>query len=139
MPFSEDRQAVHLANDTAYGLSASVWSKDLGAAGAMASEIAAGTVMINECVYTHALPGVPWGGVKQSGFGRTHGGLGLLEFTSPTHEHTCRDTREDSWWYGYDLHLLETSTELVRGVGRGFASRLRSIPLLWRLRRRSPS
>ncbi len=43
--------------------------------------------MVNEVVYTHAIAQTPWGGVKQSGYGRTHGRLGLLEMVTPQHIH----------------------------------------------------
>lgn len=136
MPFHDDMQAVRLANDIAFGLTASVWSKDQGAARSMAREISAGTVMINECVYTHALPGTPWGGVKRSGFGRTHGMLGLWEFTQPTHHHACRDPREDVWWFGYDLGLYESFAELMRRSAGGLLDVVRGGLGLMKLRRR---
>lgn len=133
MPFSDDGQAIRLANDSAYGLTASIWSRDLGIARRMARELQAGTVTINDHLFTHALPLTPWGGMKQSGFGRTHGRLGLHELTQPVHLHENPLTRKDPWWFGYDLAAFEGFMELTRRFTGGLRSRLRALPLLLRL------
>ncbi|WP_033290650.1 aldehyde dehydrogenase family protein [Amycolatopsis jejuensis] len=66
--FGTEDEAVAIANDSRYGLTASVWSDDLGQAHRVAHRLAAGYVWINE-VATH-FPGTPFGGVKESGVGR---------------------------------------------------------------------
>jgi succinate-semialdehyde dehydrogenase/glutarate-semialdehyde dehydrogenase len=69
----------------------------------MAERIQAGTVMVNEVVYTHGIAQTPWGGVKDSGYGRTHGRMGLLELVSPRHIHINRlSFLPDLWWFRYD-------------------------------------
>ena len=90
MTFKSEDEAVRLANDSIYGLTASVWTNNLGRGERVAQKIQAGTVMVNEVVYTHAIAQTPWGGVKQSGYGRTHGRLGLLELVTPQHIHVNR-------------------------------------------------
>src|SRR5882672_2112451 len=116
MTFKTDDEAVDLANDSIFGLTASVWTKDLGRGKRMAERIAAGTVMVNEVVYTHGLAQTPWGGVKQSGFGRTHGRQGLLELVSPRHIHVNRlPFLPDLWWFPY--------TPLAGSLFRGLAKR----------------
>lgn len=127
MPFSDERQAIKLANDTAYGLTASIWTRDIGAAEEMAREISAGTVMINDCVFTHALPGTPWGGCKQSGFGRSHSRFGLMEFVMPLHVHTNAATRKDMWWYPYSIDFYHDFAELARKLTGGAIERIRAI------------
>jgi succinate-semialdehyde dehydrogenase / glutarate-semialdehyde dehydrogenase len=80
--FTDEAEAVALANDTEYGLNASIWSRDLGHARRLAAHIHAGTVSINEgygAAYTAY--GAPMGGVKTSGIGRRHGSEGLLKYT----------------------------------------------------------
>ncbi|HKO59793.1 MAG TPA: aldehyde dehydrogenase family protein [Pyrinomonadaceae bacterium] len=100
--FKTEEEAIRLANDTVFGLTASVWTKDIARGRRLAEQIDAGTVMVNEVVYTHGIPQTPWGGVKQSGYGRTHGRMGLLELVWPQHVHVNRVSfLPDLWWYGY--------------------------------------
>jgi aldehyde dehydrogenase (NAD+)/succinate-semialdehyde dehydrogenase/glutarate-semialdehyde dehydrogenase len=75
-------EAVALANDTDYGLNASVWGTDLKAAYAVAERIESGNVNVNDTLATaYASKGTPSGGVKQSGVGARHGDQGLLKYT----------------------------------------------------------
>jgi aldehyde dehydrogenase (NAD+) len=74
-------EAVDLANNTAYGLGAAVWSKRNGKK--IASLLKCGMVSINSAFSFAAIGSVPFGGVKDSGYGRIHGAEGLLEFTYP--------------------------------------------------------
>jgi succinate-semialdehyde dehydrogenase/glutarate-semialdehyde dehydrogenase len=78
--FEDDTQAVALANDSDYGLGAAVFSADHARASQIAAELQTGTVFINDFVRSHAL--LPFGGVKQSGYGRELGRWGLLEFVN---------------------------------------------------------
>jgi succinate-semialdehyde dehydrogenase/glutarate-semialdehyde dehydrogenase len=74
--------AVALANDTDYGLNASVWGTDLAAAEAVARRVQSGNVNVNDILATaYASKGTPSGGVKQSGVGARHGDQGLLKYT----------------------------------------------------------
>ena len=75
-------EAVALANDTDYGLNASVWGRDLKAAEAVARRIESGNVNVNDSLAAaYASKGTPSGGVKQSGVGARHGDQGLLKYT----------------------------------------------------------
>jgi acyl-CoA reductase-like NAD-dependent aldehyde dehydrogenase len=71
IPFEDENDAVRIANDVKYGLMATVWTGDPGKGHRIASKIKSGTVGIN-MPYT-AFPGIPFGGYKQSGFGRELG------------------------------------------------------------------
>ena len=73
-----DDDAIRIANDTVYGLSARVFSADVARAERVARRIRAGQVSINVAPFN---PGAPFGGMKQSGIGREYGLAGLLEFT----------------------------------------------------------
>lgn len=102
MTFKTEDEAVALANDSVFGLTASVWTKNIARGKRIAARIEAGTVMVNEVVYTHGIAQTPWGGVKDSGYGRTHGRLGLLELVHPQHIHVNRlSFLPDLWWFGY--------------------------------------
>ncbi|NQV15686.1 aldehyde dehydrogenase family protein [bacterium] len=81
MSFKTIEEAIRLANDSDLGLTASVWSKNHRMARHIASQLEAGVVTINNHLFSHGIPNLPWGGFKQSGVGRTHGELGLLEMT----------------------------------------------------------
>ena len=77
-----DEDAIALANDTAYGLNASIWSRDLRAARALARRIRAGTVNINDgYAAAWGASGAPMGGMGQSGLGRRHGPEGITKYT----------------------------------------------------------
>lgn len=119
MTFEAEADAVRLANDSVFGLTASVWTKNIGRGRRMAEQIEAGTVMVNEVLYTHGIAQTPWGGVKESGLGRTHGRLGLLELVQPRHVHVNRLTQlRDFWWFNY----TPRAAHLFRGFARRFAT-----------------
>jgi succinate-semialdehyde dehydrogenase/glutarate-semialdehyde dehydrogenase len=135
MTFKTDDEAVKLANDSIYGLTASVFTSDIRRGRELAERIDAGTVMVNEVVYTHALAQTPWGGVKQSGYGRTHGRLGLLEMV--THQHIHANSFPwvpDVWWFRY----TKEAGKLFHGFARRFTtgSVLSATPLLPQIIRR---
>ncbi|MFN2557000.1 MAG: aldehyde dehydrogenase [Nitriliruptorales bacterium] len=83
MAFANDDEAVRLANDSRYGLGASIWSRDGLASKAMADRIEAGMVWVNEHLYSHAAPMTPWAGMKDSGMGVVHSKYGLQAMTRP--------------------------------------------------------
>ena len=82
MKFSTEEEAIKLANDSAYGLAASVWSKDLKRAERVAKAIKTGNVSINNHMITEANAALPFGGVKDSGIGRFKGDEGLTTFSN---------------------------------------------------------
>jgi acyl-CoA reductase-like NAD-dependent aldehyde dehydrogenase len=78
-PFGSDEEVIKLANDNIYGLSASVWTRNAPRGIRLANQIRAGAVWLNDHMVIGAE--LPWGGYKQSGYGRENGILGLEEFT----------------------------------------------------------
>ncbi|MFA5089017.1 MAG: aldehyde dehydrogenase family protein [Candidatus Omnitrophota bacterium] len=85
--FSDSEEAVSIANDSRYGLAACVWTKDLDKANSVARRLRCGTVWVN--TYGGFYNEAPFGGYKQSGFGRELGREGLLEYTQT--KHICTD------------------------------------------------
>ena len=81
MKVGDEAEAIALANDNSYGLSAAVWSQDLRRAERVAHEIEAGSVVINDTLSHYGVPLLPFGGVKNSGNARTHGRSDVLQFT----------------------------------------------------------
>ena len=132
--FTTEEEAIALANDTEFGLTASVWTRDIARGRRLAERIEAGSVCINEHLYTHGIGQTPWGGFKNSGRGRTHGHEGLLELVQPQHIHTNRVTLlPDAWWMPYS----PTAVETFRGFATKFAtgSLLKTatlLPQLWK-------
>jgi len=103
--FETPEEAIEMANNNPFGLTDSIWTKDLDKAEALAAQINTGTVMINECVYTFALAATPWGGVKSSGIGRTHDEFGFLEVMNPLHINIDSSENPDVWWMPYDSNF----------------------------------
>lgn len=83
LPFRDDEEAIALANDTAYGLAANIWTPDIAAGRRLAAQIRAGTVWINGGGGMR--PDAPFGGFGRSGIGRELGEWGIREFLEPQH------------------------------------------------------
>ncbi|MDG2005154.1 MAG: aldehyde dehydrogenase family protein, partial [Novosphingobium sp.] len=79
IPFDEEEEAIQIANDTPYGLASGVWSENISRCLRMTRAIKSGVVWVN--TYRVAAPQAPFGGMKDSGFGRVRGEQGILEFT----------------------------------------------------------
>ncbi len=117
---SED-EAVELANDSHLGLLAYVFTRDRDRGKRLAERIAAGTVMVNDVLNTYACPETPWGGVKQSGIGRTHSAIGLRDLCETRHVNYDRiATSRELWWYPYKDGTFRA---LLRGARLLFGKR----------------
>ncbi|MBI1908626.1 MAG: aldehyde dehydrogenase family protein [Deltaproteobacteria bacterium] len=140
MTFKTEEEAIRLANDSRFGLTASVWTKNIRKGTEIAQKIEAGTVTVNENVYTYAVPQTPWGGPKESGIGRTHGRQGFLELVEPRHIHINRIAgMKDLWWYSYNesrIKVLKALADLffVPGLIRRAGALVRLIGAMFRIK-----
>lgn len=80
IPFDTEEEAIQIANTTRYGLASGIWTRDLNRAMRVSKQIRAGTVWVN--TYRAVAVQAPFGGVKESGFGRERGEVALEEFLS---------------------------------------------------------
>ncbi len=80
MKVADAEEALRLANDSPYGLTASIWTKDKERGQVLARRIEAGAVCVNDCLVNFAITEAPMGGVKHSGIGRRHGAEGIRKF-----------------------------------------------------------
>ncbi len=116
----DEAEAVALANDSRFGLGASVWTRDRAKGERIARQIESGMVWINDHSFSHAAIQTAWGGVKDSGLGRAHSRFGFYECVElktitwePGHVH-------DLWWHPYDETLGKALRSVAAVVyGRG--------------------
>jgi succinate-semialdehyde dehydrogenase/glutarate-semialdehyde dehydrogenase len=131
MAFAGDQEAIQLANDSAYGLAASIWTRDRARGESMAKHIQAGTVMINDVISCFGISEAPHGGCKSSGIGHTHGRVGLEEMVRMKYVDWDRLAgMKKVWWYRYgeslarqmeafvDLQFARNGIERLRAVTR---------------------
>ncbi|MBS1272495.1 MAG: putative succinate-semialdehyde dehydrogenase [NADP(+)] 2 [Candidatus Marinimicrobia bacterium] len=107
MKFRTEREAIDLTNDSNFGLTSSVWSRDKKRAAKIARELESGAVTINDHLMSHGMAETPWGGFKQSGIGRTHGAFGFDEMTEPQViiQDRLSFSKRALWWHPYSKKL----------------------------------
>jgi acyl-CoA reductase-like NAD-dependent aldehyde dehydrogenase len=129
-----EAEAVALANDSQFGLGASVWTSDRTRGERIAAEVQSGMVWINDHMFSHGACQCAWGGVKDSGLGRTHSKFGLYECVNVKLRTWEGSVVRDPWWHPYDETLgkaLSATAELLYGKAseRGRALRDGAVPL----------
>jgi succinate-semialdehyde dehydrogenase/glutarate-semialdehyde dehydrogenase len=132
MAFEGDEEAVRLANDSEYGLAASVWTRNRARGEQLARRIQAGTVMVNDVVSCFGISEAPHGGVKSSGVGRAHGRFGLEEMVRLKYlDSDLMPRMKKVWWYGYGASFARQmegflDMQFARGLGKRLRGALRA-------------
>jgi acyl-CoA reductase-like NAD-dependent aldehyde dehydrogenase len=131
-PFDGEDDAVRKANDTSFGLGASVWTRDANRADRVGRRLQAGMVWVNDFGYSFATGQAPWGGTKASGFGRTSGRHGLYECVTVKYLDADRGRVKPGWWFPYDER---TATALGNALDVLYAEGFERVRAAWRYRR----
>jgi succinate-semialdehyde dehydrogenase/glutarate-semialdehyde dehydrogenase len=130
-----EQEAVDLANDSQFGLGASVWTLDRDKGERIAREIQSGMVWINDHSYSHGACQCSWGGVKESGLGRSHSKFGFYECVNIKLISWEPSRLRDAWWHPYDEVLgkaIRASARILYGRNGQRSEGLRegALPLL---------
>jgi len=115
-----EQEAIDLANDSEFGLGASVWTKDRQKGARIARRIESGMVWVNDHSFSHGACQCAWGGVKDSGVGRSHSKFGMYECANIKMNAWESGLARDFWWHPYDSTLGEAvraSARLLYGKG----------------------
>ena len=132
-PFTTEDEAVRLSDASPFGLSASVWSRDIARAEAIAERLDVGTVLVNDHMTTAGISQMGWAGRKASGFGVTRSRFGLWECVQLKSIGVDRGLYDPPWWHPYDqatsdgfsaaLRVLYADDAVARGKALAEARR----------------
>jgi succinate-semialdehyde dehydrogenase/glutarate-semialdehyde dehydrogenase len=122
------QEAMSRANDSPFALAASIWTKHKDRGLALAKELRAGAVMVNDAISYFGISEAPHGGCGASGWGRTHGTAGLLEMVQMKYiDVDGLPRREKPWWYRYGAPLEEAADAFLRfEFAGGLGTKLRN-------------
>lgn len=127
LPFHSEDEAVALANDSSFGLGASVWSKDTARARALADRLHVGVAYVNNCCFTGPMGGAAWGGRKESGYGVTGSRYALDGLVQPRTVCVDRSPQaKEMWWYPYSDSLTTMARGLVE-LGRSGGAKVAGV------------
>ena len=124
-----EEEALELANDSEFGLGASVWTKDRAKGERIARRLESGMVWVNDHSFTHGACQCSWGGVKDSGLGRSHSKFGFYECVNIKLVTWEPGLTRNFWWHPYDETLgnaIRASANLLYGNGEQRIKALRT-------------
>jgi len=115
MKVADAAEAMRLANDSHYGLGASIFCRDRDAAAKLAEQIEGGAVCVNDSLVNYIIPDTPMGGIKESGFGRRHGAEGIRKYCRQKSIVTDRfGLKEEFPWYPASEKKARQVRQLLR-------------------------
>jgi acyl-CoA reductase-like NAD-dependent aldehyde dehydrogenase len=123
-----EEEAIRLANDSEFGLGASVWTTDRDKAERIARRIESGMVWLNDHMYSHGVCSCAWGGVKDSGLGRSHSKFGFYECVNIKQVAWEPSLWRNLWWHPYDTSNprgLHAAAQIIYGRDEDKAAALR--------------
>ena len=137
MKFTNDAEAIRLANDSIYGLNASVWTKDRDKAVQISRAIITGGVSINNALMVQGNFNLPYGGVKQSGIGRYHGPYGLHTFSNIKAVIIEKGKKpKDINWYPFRADKYERFLTTFKSLfSEKITAKLKGLPAMMKLMR----
>src|SRR3954452_4050690 len=117
-----EQQGIDFANDSEFGLGASVWTKDRQKGERIARRVESGMVWVNDHSFSHGACQCAWGGVKDSGVGRSHSKFGFYECVNIKQNAWEPGLTRDFWWHPYDRVLGEAVRASAKALyGKGSA------------------
>jgi len=128
--FSDDKEALDLANASSYALTGSVWSRNRRYARKLSVNINAGSIMINDHLMSHGLAQTPWGGFGDSGTGRTHGEAGFREMLKAkvVIDDILPGAKREPWWQPYSEKIYSGLSALGDLLGGTPLKRITAFP-----------
>ncbi len=133
-PVEDDDQALQLANRSAYGLSASVWTQNRSRGRQLARRLESGNVMINDCIVSFGMPEMGWSGLKKSGIGWVHGKKGLEEMVNIQDIIIDPQSRmQKFWWFPYTPMMTDAMHAALDALfSRSVWKKIKALPTVLR-------
>jgi len=108
VPFKNDEQAITYANHSAFGLTATIWTKNKKRGLQIAEKMESGSVMVNDSVVSFGMTEAGWTGIKKSGIGWVHGEKGLDEMVNIQYiNYDPQHSIQNYWWFPYSSAMIE--------------------------------
>lgn len=115
--FSTEDEAIEITNSNRYALGGSVWTRNAKHGYEVASRMDSGNLAVNNLIYGFGIGSAPWGGCRESGFGKSHGEEGFLELMNAKHIHSDKGGYpNDPWWMPYSKESTDLQVEMTQSL-----------------------
>jgi len=130
----DEFEAVRRANDSEYGLTASIWTRDLVRGERVAKALDVGTITVNNTSFTPVIPNAPWSGRKMSGHGATNSHRALAELVQPRFILLDKSKGGELWWFPHDQVIRDLIRAMLgflsNSIGKKVSALPKMVPLL---------